>query len=102
MLLNDSSLASFNEENAAAVMFSIKVSFLYKLLYSALSSLELFHTMTSLEFFRRVLAHVKQAKISNLWRFFIQFYSAYCQRIGNPFLINRRADTKIVIFWSFY
>src|SRR5437764_8115496 len=55
MLLNDSSLASFSERNAAAVMFSIKVSSLYKLLYSALTSLELFHTMTSLEFFRRVL-----------------------------------------------
>ena len=55
MLLNDSSLASFSEGNAAAVMFSIKVSSLYKLLYSALTSLELFHTMISLEFFRRVL-----------------------------------------------
>ena len=34
----------------------------------------------------------------DFWRFFVRFYGAYCQKIGNPFfLINRRADTKIGI-----
>ena len=41
--------------------------------------------------------------LSDSWRFFVRFYGAYCQKIGNPFfLINRRADTKIVIFRFLY